>query len=250
MNLTTPTPAKKKRRVWLWLLALLGMAFGYAGWWAYDANEARWEAKMLGWQLVYTDPYEEIQANWKMAFKKETWTEGVTFLRVPRRSDPLQHTKLLERLNPQGVLIEHAHRLNDFSVLEGLRRLDYLVIGNANDLTNVDTIQSLPLLKFVKLDGCAQIANLNGIKQLSLLESIWISNCPLLTNLDGIEGLSKLNTVTLSDCTELKNVDALKNLPALKYVESVFCPKVTKESIDALRATHPKAKITFFHDIH
>lgn len=247
MNLTTPTPAKKKRRVWLWLLALIGVAFGYAGWRAYYVHtglkEAQREAEALGWQVWYTAPYEFIRAKWSHAFKKKTWPDGVALVAVPDSDVLIQHPKLLQRLNPKSIRIDNAISLRDFSMLQGLHRLDGLYVSEFKNLTNLDVLQSLPALKYVSLYYCDQLLNVDGFQHLTALEAVVLQHCPRLANLDGLKALPKLKRLTVHSFPELKNVDVLKNLPALEILFITDCPGVTAESIEALKAAHPNAQI-------
>ena len=55
----------------------------WSEWRAYAFRSALSQAKALGWKVEYTDPVEEIRTNWKAAFKKETWLDGVTHVNVP-----------------------------------------------------------------------------------------------------------------------------------------------------------------------
>ena len=75
---TDPPPPRRKWHLQRWLLLLAAGFLAYGGWTQYAFRAALKEARALGWAVYYTDPYEVIRADWKAAFRKATWLDGVT----------------------------------------------------------------------------------------------------------------------------------------------------------------------------
>ena len=84
------------------------------------------EARALGWTVEYIDPAEEIRKNWKAAFEKETWTDGVKELDIQTSEEFVRHLELARRLNPRRLQIEDASSLRDLSSFRGLSRLRWV----------------------------------------------------------------------------------------------------------------------------
>ena len=194
---TDPTPPRRKWHFQRWLLLLAIALLAYAGWTTYAFRSALSQAKALGWAVEYTDPVETIRANWKRAFKKETWLDGVTGVRIPTSEAFEQHLAIVHRLNPKALIIEDTATLRDLSAL----------------------------------------------KPLDQLKKVWLFRSLELTNLGGFENLSALQRVVLTGCPRLSNVDALKNLSALRDVWIYDCTGLSKESVAALKAALPNARI-------
>ena len=220
MPAETPTSPRRRWRVGRWFIVLMVATLGWVGWTAYAYRSALSQAKALGWEVQHTDPVERIRMNWKSAFEKETWLDGVTYLIIPTSQQFEQHRDIVHRLNPRELRIYDASTLRDLSALIPLKRLKYVTVWNATSLTNVDVLKNLPSLETLDFSGCT------GLK-----------------NVDVLNNLPALEWVVLDSCTGLTNVDALKNLPALKLVWLDGCTGLTAETVKALRAALPKTEI-------
>ncbi len=217
---TDPPPSRRKWHFNRWLIVLIVAMFGWSGWRAYAYRDALKKAEALGWKGQYTDPVRTIRGNWKAAFKKATWLDGVTELIIPTSEAFEQHLAIVHRLNPKWLKIGDAATLRDLSVLTSLSRLQGSFLYGCTGLTNVDALKNLPALQSVYLDGATGLKNVDALKNLSALENV---------SLDG--------------CTGLTNVDGLKNLSALQLVDLTGCTRLTKESAAALKAALPNAQI-------
>ena len=218
--MTTETPPRRKWHLNRWLIVLIVAVFGWGGWRAYAFRSVLAEAKALGWTVEYTEPVETIRENWKAAFKKETWLDGVTYVCIPTGEAFEQHLAIVHWLNPKSLFIEDGTTLRDLPALSPLTRL-----------------QSLSLI------GCTGLTDVDALKNLSTLQQVSLYDCTGLTNVDGLKNLSALQWVTLPGCTGLTNVDGLKNLHALQGVSLYGCTGLTKESVAALKAALPKVII-------
>ena len=265
--MTTTSPPRRNWHFTRWLIVFIVATLGWSGWRAYAFRSALAEAKVLGWEVGYTDPIEEIRKNWKAAFKKETWLDGVTGVFIPTSEEFEQHLAIVHRLNPTVLRIVNASTLRDLSALKSLTRLERALINGCTGLTNVDAFKNLSTLQIVLLTGGTGLTNVDPIKNLSALKFVWLNGCTGLTNVDALKSLPALQRIVLSGCTGLTNVDALKNLPALRVVDLSGCTGLmnvdglrnlsalkevalngctglTKESVAALKAALPNAKIT------
>ena len=218
--MTTATPPRRNWHLQRWLVLAAGF-LAYAGWTQYAFRAALKEARALGWEVDYTAPVEEIRKNWKAAFKKATWMDGVRDVHIPTCEAFEQHLAIVHRLNPKGLRIEFATILRDLSPLK-----------------------NLPALQTVELEFCLRLTNVDGLKNLSALKTVELEGCTGLTNVDALKNLSALNQLWLEDCTGLTNVDGLKNLSALSRVWLDGCTGLAKESVAALEAALPKAYIS------
>ena len=239
---TDPPPPRRKWHLNRWLIVLIVAMFGWSGWRAYAFRSALAEAKALGWWVEYTDPVETIRANWKAAFEKATWLDGVTELRIPTGEAFEQHLAIVHRLNPKRLIIDVTGILRDLAALCPLTRLQVLSFYNAKGLTNVDALKNLSALQRVSLGGCTGLTNVDGLKNLSALQWVGLIGCTGLTNVDGLKNLPTLQEVSLDGCTGLTNVDALKNLSALQRVDLDGCTGLT--NVDALK------NLPALHTIH
>ena len=97
--------------------------------------------------------------------------------------------------------------------------------------------------KRIQIWYASSLGDLSTLSNLTRLETLTLSNCTGLTSLDALRNLSALREVWLNDCTKLTNVDALKNLSALEEIDLSGCTGLTPESVAALKAALPKAKI-------
>ena len=267
--MNTHSPEPKPRRKWhlyKWLLLLTVAIFAYGAWRAYTFHSALKQAKALGWSVQYTEPFEVIRKNWKDAFKKGTWLDGVIFLAIPTGKEFEQHHGIVQRLNPTELQVTAAESLRNLTALQGLTRLEMLFIHGGTSLTNLDTLKTFPALRKLHLVGCTKLTHVDALKNLSALQKVSLAGCTGLSYVDGLKNLSTLKDldltrciglyhlaalqnltaleeINLNGCTELANVNGLKNLSALKAVSLVMCVSLTEESIAALKTALPNAKI-------
>ncbi len=218
---TDPPPPRRNWHFNRWLIVLIVAMFGWSGWRAYAFRSALSQAEALGWYVEYTDPIETIRADWKAVFKKATWLDGVTIVDIPPSEAFEQHLAIVHRLNPKALRINNAATLRDLSALNGLTQLQGITVKDCTSLTHLDALMNL-----------------------STLQSIWLTGCTSLTDVDALKNLSALRKVHIFGCIKLTNVDALKNLPALQQIWLSGCRGLTKESVAALKAALPKARIT------
>ena len=265
-NMTTTSPPRRNWHFNRWLIVFIVAVFGWSGWRAYAFHSALAEARALGWRIEYTEPSERIRKNWKAAFKKETWLDGVTELRVQTSGDMRHNLATVTRLNPRALTIQHAAAMRDLSALQCLTRLQKVALykctrlinvdalknhsalqsvalEGCTDLTNVDALNSLSALRFVKLTHCKALTNLDGIKNLPALLEIRIFGCDRLTNVDALKSLPALQKIDITACDGLTNLDALKNLSTLQSVQLHGSTGITKENVAALKAALPNVKI-------
>ena len=197
----TPPP-RRKWHLQRWLLLLAASPLAYAGWTQYAYYSAIKEAEALSWQLTYTDPAKMIWQNWKAAFEKDTWLDGVTGVSTWTGTQLEQHQDILQRLNPKSLGIYKATNVRDLSGLKGLTRLNTLVVMNGPDLTNVDMLQNLPALKHVYFSECTALTNVDALKTLTTLHALDFYGSHGLTK-ESIEALSAAlpNTRVLDNIT-------------------------------------------------
>ncbi len=239
----TDTPPRRNWHFNRWLIVLIVAMFGWSGWRAYAFRSALAEAKALGWTVEYTDPVETIRKNWKAAFRKATWLDGVTALGIPTSEVFEQNVAIVHRLNPKALLIKHAGRFRDLSALKPLTRLQALALYSCTGLTKLDSLKNLCSLQAVALIGCTGLTDANGLKRLSVLREVVLSGSTGLTNVDALKDLSALQSVHLYGCTGLTNVGALSNHSNLRWVELGGCTGLTKESVASLKAALPNTQI-------
>ncbi len=217
---TDPPPPRRKWHFNRWLIVLIIAMFGWSGWQAYAFRSALKQAKALGWEVQYRAPLERIWQSWRAAFRKRTWLDGVTFLRIPTSEEFEQRLAIVHRLNPKRLGIDNAASLRDLSALK-----------------------PLPRLREVRLSGCTGLTNVDALTNLSALQSVWLTDSTGLTDVDALKNLSSLQDVTLGGCTGLTNVDALKNLSGLQWVQLNGCTGLTPESVASLKAALPDTRI-------
>ena len=220
MDAPPPPPRNRNWHLTRWLIVFIVATLGWSGWRAYAFRSALSQAKALGWEVHYTDPVETIWADWKAAFNKATWLDGVTDIRIPTSEAFEQHLAIVHRLNPKALVIFDAATLRDLSALKPLTRLQTVSLKGCTRLTNVDALKHVPALLWIDLKGCAG-----------------------LTTVDALKNLPALFHVSLEGSTGLTNVDGLKNLSALQEITLHGCTGLTKESVAALKAALPSANI-------
>jgi hypothetical protein len=228
----TPPP----RRNWhlaRWFLVLAIATFGGSAWQAYAFRSALKEAEAIGWSVRYTDPVETIRQDWKAAFKKATWLDGVTLLNIATSESFEQHLAIAHRLNTQWLRIGDAHTLRDLSPLKPLTRLKKVEFYSCTGLANVDALKNLSTLHWLWLNGCTGLMDVDGLKNLSALKEVLLDGCAGLTNVNGLRNLTALEGVSLNGCAGLTNVDVLKNLSAMKELSLFGCTGLT--NVDGLK---------------
>jgi hypothetical protein len=85
-----------------WIFAFVLGVLAWAGWREYDYRAAVREAQSLGWKWKSDEPFAKIRADWRSAFRKETW-ERNSMLDVMPPGDLAAHGKLIRRLNPTSL---------------------------------------------------------------------------------------------------------------------------------------------------
>ena len=266
MPTDTTTPPRRKWHLTRWLIVFIIATLGWSGWRAYAFRSALAEAQALGWKVQYTDPGEAIRKNWKAAFKKETWLNGVQHVFIPTGNALWLHRNVALRLRPKSLTVVDARTMHDVSdfknltslqavwlincpsltTLEGLENLPSLKefrLHKFTGLTNIDAVMRVPSLTLVTLIDCTSLKNVDALKNLPALRLLQFDGCTGLANLDALKNLHALQGVYLNGCAGLTNVDALKNLSALQTVELEGCTGLTKENVAALKAALPNAKI-------
>ena len=180
---TDPPSPRRKWHLQRWLILLAAGLLAYGGWSAYAFRAAIEEARALGWTVFYTDPYEEIGTNWKAAFRKATWLDGVAEVEIQTSEEFEQHLALVHRLNPRGLVITNTSTLRDISALRALTRLKSVVLAYCMSMerTNVDALKDLSALRYVGLNGCTGLTNVDALKNLSSLLQVWLHGCTGLT---------------------------------------------------------------------
>lgn len=216
-----------------WLMVFIVAFFAWRGWRVYVFQSALKEAEALGWDVDYTNPSEEIRANWKAAFKQKTWLDGVTWVPIKTCEEFEQNSTIIHRLNPKALRIIDCYLWQDLSAVKSLTRLERLDIWGGVNITNLDALKNLSRLKEINFSESQALTNVDAFKNLPSLQQVWLRRCTGLTNLDGFKYLSALQVIELIECTALKDVDALKNLPALHTVQLSGCTGLT--NLDGLK---------------
>ena len=232
MSTTDTPPPRRKLHLLRWMFVLIVATFAWSGWRVVAFRSALKQAEALGWKVKYTDPAETIRKSWKDAFKKETWTDGVTYVTIPTGGEFEQNVSVLHLLNPRGVRINDASTLRDLSSMKPIRRLQSITLHDCKGLTNLDALASLSDLRRVLLTKCAGLTNVDALGNLSALEWVDFSGAGELKNIDALRGHSALKGVGLSGCAALTNVDALQNLSAVYDLYLTGCTGL--DNVDVL----------------
>ncbi|MEK0450916.1 MAG: hypothetical protein RL088_3184 [Verrucomicrobiota bacterium] len=240
---TASPPPRRKWHFKRWFIVLTVAISAWGGWRVYDKRSAIKEAEALGWTVQYTEPSKEIYADWRNAFRKGTWTDGVSWVGIPTIDDLEQHVDVLHRLNPTHLTIDDATSLHNPRSFRPLTRLKSVIVLSGTRLENIDGLAGLPALQNLKIYSSSHLKNVDALKNLSTLEHLDLLYCTGLTNLDGLKNHIALESVGFLGCTGLTNVDALKSLPALEEVYLRHCMGLKRESVDALRAALPNTRI-------
>ncbi len=144
----------------------------------------------------------------------------MTYVRIPTGREFEENRELVQRLNPVALQVLDADAVRDLSALNGLTKLKRLFLGRCRELANVDALAGQSRLEGISFGGCERLADLEAVRNLRMLEFLWLRDCKGLRNVAGLSGFKGLRDVDLTGCTGL-----------------------TRESIDALKAALPDAKI-------
>ena len=236
-----------RRVLWTALAAAVAL-FGWMGWRVYDERAAIREAQAAGWKWESRDPVSVILADWRVAWKKETWTFRYRRLTLPDGTDLAAARPLLVRLRPTILVAAGCPNTNldvlqnvpalqrlDFIGCEGLQTVDglknlpvlqVLSLSYCTGLENVDGLQNLPTLQYLDLTGCTGLQNVDSLENLPALQELGLYGCTGLQNADGLKNLPALQKVNLGGCTGLQNLDGCGNLPALREIRLIGCTKL------------------------
>ena len=138
----TDTPPRRNWHFTRWLIVAIIAMFGWSGWRAYAFRSALSQAKALGWDVEYTDPSEDTWRNWRDAFKRRTWTDGVTRVSIPTSESFEQNPDIVQRLNPTRLDVFYTARLPVPFAFKGITRLRWVSLENCPELTD-ESVESL-----------------------------------------------------------------------------------------------------------
>jgi hypothetical protein len=241
---TDPPPPRRNKHLARWFLVFAIAVFGWGAWRLHAYRTALAQAEALEWEVQYTDPVETIRRNWKSAFHKDTWLEGVTDIVITESESFEQNLTIVHRLNPIGLRIRDASTLRDLTSLKPLTRLQTFITFDCPGLTDLSALKHHPGMKNLMLNGCTKITNVDILKDLPALEFLSLDGCTGLTNLDVLKNLPALETLELNKCTGLKKLDAIKSISTLKELSINECTGLKPENIDALQTALPDLRIT------
>lgn len=217
----TPPPPRRKLHLMRWMVVVFIAVSAWGGWRVVAFRLALKEARALGWWVSYTEPAREIRADWRAAFKKETWADGVSNVFIPTGEAFQANLDLVRRLNPEWMQITDASALRDLSGLRRLTRLQGFVLNHCAELTSIDALKERPDFQWMRLRGCRRLANVDALK-----------------------GLRGLSWIDLRESTSLTQVDALGGIPTLDVIMLEGCTGLTPETVAGLKAALPRASIT------
>ncbi|MEK0449011.1 MAG: hypothetical protein RL088_1279 [Verrucomicrobiota bacterium] len=238
------TPPRRKLHLVRWMVVVFIVVSAWGGWRVVALRSALKEARALGWTVIYTDPAEEMWKNWKAAFEKETWTDGVRYVNIPVGREGMEHTGIVQRLNPRNLRIDKADGIRDLSAFERLGRLEGLWFNEATDLRNIDSLGTLPALRAVGITGSRELGDFEVLSRLQGLVSITLRACPKLKNADVLGSIGTLRLVQLEGCSGLTDVNALLRLPSMEGIHLGDCWGVPAAQFGELRSAFPNAVIT------
>ena len=239
-------PATEPRRKWhllRWAFVVFVVVFGWGGWRHYDFQKAVKEAEERGWMFKYDAPVVMIRADWRAAFRKETWSGPQRDLYIQTGTVLERDFDLIRRLKPKLLAITTTFSLRDLSQLKGLSNLNELILLRCRNLANIDALKDMKELAGLVIWGSPVLVNIDVLKELKSLTRLELGGCTALTNVDALRELKTLKSLNLQHCTGLKNVDELHGLTGLEYLFLYGCTGLTKEAVDAVKAALPKAVI-------
>ena len=244
-------PATEPRRKWhllRWTFVVFAIVVGWGGWRHYDFRQAVKEAKERGWGFKYDDPADVIRADWRAAFRKETWSGTERDLSIHTGTVSERDFDLIRRLKPKQLSITATFPWRDLSELEGLLTLTELRLLHCPELTNIDALKDMKELTVLWVYGSPVLVNINPVKKLKNLSALCLNNCDALENVDELREVESLEFLSLFGCTGLKNVDGLHGLTGLRGVILDGSTGLTKEAVDKLKAALPKAAVESDYD--
>ncbi len=240
------SPAQKPRRYrhlvrWIFI-GILGI-LGWYGWKAYDFQQAVKEAKELGWEFIYSDPFAEIRRDWKNAFREETWRDTVRVVYLPNSDQLAAHVEVLRRLKPNEVVIDATIPPSNLSALKELRDPFDLSFDHCTTLPNLGALKDMKALNGLSIRLSPDLKNIDALQDLTGLKSLLLHNCNALTDVDALRQFKGLEVLSIIDCNGLKNVDGILGLTGLNHLFIFHCRRLEKGAVDALRVAIPRTKI-------
>ncbi|CAL5422952.1 unnamed protein product [Camellia sinensis] len=115
------------------------------------------------------------------------------------------------------------------SKLPFLSALERLTIEEGNEMLFNGLLQNLKALEYLHLGNCPELENLSGLENLNSLQTLDIWGCNSLTSLpvQGLQGLTSLTSLTISSCDKLISLsDGMQYLTALRRLGIVQCPEI------------------------
>ena len=210
----------------------------------YDYRSAVRLAQVVGFGWESIDPFDVIQKNWRLAFRKETWGTHKRVLNLALRK---QEDTYCGRSGGRRYFLIHgysARKIRDLwayhDLLSSLRPAELLVLG----CENVDALKGLTSLRHLSLRDSPSIQNPDVFKGLSGLEKLTFHGYDVLLNLNALKELNGLRYLKLSGSFSLRNAGALKNLTGLQKIYLEGC-RIDWTDLYELRAALPKTDITF-----
>lgn len=251
----------------------------FAAWLAFQSyrgverGRAAAELRRMGFEVGARDFSQTIRTNWRQLFSSDyykyrrEWGDRVRIMSVGGK-DLNACGPALVRFRPREVLLGFCGNLEDVSVLHShpdLERLDFYECPKVKDLgivsefaklreltfrgnpylQHLDIIKSGANLTSLHISDCRNLNDLNALRQLTSLRSLYLSGIPAVQDTELLEGLVLLEELDLSGCNELSDTTGLHALKSLKSVNLHGCSKLNAESVGALRAALPNAKIQF-----
>jgi hypothetical protein len=128
-----PEVAPRGRWVGRGLVLLAIAAIAWVGWREFDHRAAIREARAAGYTWKVREPIALIRADWRAAFRKETWTESYRHLNVGEGRDLASLRPLLLRLRPTVLIANHCKDAN-LDALKGLSGLQTLFLYGCTKL--------------------------------------------------------------------------------------------------------------------
>jgi hypothetical protein len=242
-----PDPsAPKPQRKWhlvRWTFAAFVALFGWFGWKAYDFRNAVKEANALGWLLSYRNPFALIQADWKNAFRKDTWGNSQRLLSISRNQPLEGHYSVIRRLEPWQLSIQATFSPGDLSELRGMSNLRDLVLFDCPNLTNLDSLNDAKELEILMIYRAPALANIEGLRKLKGLKRLRLSASKALMNIDAARELTTLEHLSLKSCAGIKNVDGVLALRQLISLDLSGCKSITEEVVNAAKDALPSTDI-------
>ncbi|CAL5422949.1 unnamed protein product [Camellia sinensis] len=130
----------------------------------------------------------------------------------------------LERLT-----IEEGNEMLFRSVIN-LTSISDLTISKSNLKILPDgLLQNLKSLEYLHLGNCPELENLSALENLNSLQTLDIWECNSLTSLpvQGLQGLTSLTSLTIGSCDKLISLsDGMQYLTALRRLGIVQCPEI------------------------